>query len=141
MVNFTIEIAIENNPERVAWTVVNRNSGSTPSGDGGNDASILLQGGPYKENDIIMDASVGGTAPTTTFVQSVCVVSDACLVLEMQDAEEVELSNNNELLFGSVDTETVLATVRLYANGSKIAFAIFFGSTATTEVGACSPIQ
>ena len=45
--------------------------------------------------------------------------------------------NNNELLFGSVDIETVLATFSLYANGSKIAVVTFWGSTILTEVGAC----
>jgi hypothetical protein len=142
MVNFTVEITIENDPERVAWTLVDTHSDSTPiDGDGNTDASILLQGGPYNDNDILDVNDEETTTTASRFVQSVCVASDACLVLEIQDPETTQ-STDNEFLLGSVSFELILATVNLYANGSKIAVAGFDGSTATTkEVGACSPIQ
>jgi len=135
MVNFTVEITIENDPERVPWTVVNRNSGSTPSGDGsGNEASILLQGGPYSlENN-----TMNGNGEGATVVKSTCVVSDACLVFEIHDAEGAAVANNdnNELL--DTDIESVHATVNLFSNDIRIAIA---GPTVIIEVGACSPIQ
>lgn len=135
MVNFTVEITIENDPERVPWTVVNRNSGSTPSGDGsGNEASILLQGGPYSlENN-----TMNGNGEGSTVVQSTCVVSDACLVFKIHDAEGAAVANNdnNELL--DTDIESVHATVNLFSNDIRIAIA---GPTVIIEVGACSPIQ
>jgi len=139
MVNFTVEIMIENDPERVAWTVVHTNYGSTPDDDSSNDASVLLQGGPYKENGVMGINEEGTAAITvaTTVTESTCVVSDACLLLKIQDAEAVP----SELSFGSVSLDPLLATVNLYADGSKVAVATFFGSATLKEVGACSPIQ
>jgi hypothetical protein len=125
MVNFTVEIMIENDPERVAWTVVNTNSDSTTGDGSSDDVSVLLQGGPYKDNGVNMGVNEEGTAAitvTTSFTESTCVVSDACLLLKIQDAEAVP----SELSFGSVSLDSLLATVNLYADGSKVAIAFFF---------------